>query len=80
MSDLEKLTLEDMREKQTDELENLEADLRRALWKSRFDNFTNQLDDTARIKKLRRGVARAKTLLTQREQAERKQAEQAAKA
>lgn len=70
MSDLQTITLEDMREKQTDELENLEADMRRALWKSRFENFTNQLDDTARIKKLRRGVAQVKTLLTERKQAE----------
>ncbi len=80
MSDLEKITLEDMREKQTEELENLEADFRRALWKTRFDNFTNQLDDTARIKKLRRGVARAKTLLTERKLTQKEQAEQAAKA
>lgn len=73
---LENVAPSDLREKQTEELENLESDLRRALWKARFDNFTNQLDDTARIKKLRRGVARVKTLLTQRNaQAQRKAAE-----
>ena len=70
MSDLEKVTLEEMREKATDELQNLEVDIRRALWKARFDNFTNQLDDTARIQKLRRDVARVKTVLTERKTAE----------
>jgi large subunit ribosomal protein L29 len=40
--------------------------LRRQLWKARFDNHTNQLDDTSTIKKLRQDLARVKTILTER--------------
>ncbi|MBW1762927.1 MAG: 50S ribosomal protein L29, partial [Deltaproteobacteria bacterium] len=38
----------------------------RQLWKARFDNHTNQLDDTSSIPKLRRDLARVKTILTER--------------
>ena len=55
-----------MREKATDELENLEQDLTRQLWKARFENHSNQLDNTSSIPKLRRDVARVKTILTER--------------
>ena len=51
----------------TEELQKLVAELRRKLWKARFDNHTNQLDDTSEIKKIRRDIARAKTILTERE-------------
>ena len=33
----------EIREKTQDELEGLESELRRQLWKARFDNHTNQL-------------------------------------
>lgn len=56
----------EVRERTDDELENLQQDLQRELWKARFDNFTNQLDDTSRINKLRRDIARVKTVLTER--------------
>ncbi len=57
----------DIRENNTtEELHTLEADLRRKLWRARFDNHTNQLDDTAEIKKVRRDIARVMTILTQR--------------
>jgi large subunit ribosomal protein L29 len=57
---------EEIRERSTEELDLLEGDLRRQLWKARFDNHTNQLDDTSSIQKLRRDLARVKTILTQR--------------
>lgn len=60
----------EVREKTTDELVTFEADLERQLWKARFDNHTNQLDDTATIGKIRRDVARVKTILTERRAAE----------
>jgi ribosomal protein L29 len=44
----------------------MEADLARELWQARFDNHTNQLDDTSSIKKLRRRIAKVKTILTER--------------
>ena len=58
---------EDIRENNTtEELLTLERDLRRKLWKARFDNHTNQLDDTSDIKKIRRDIARVMTILTER--------------
>lgn len=56
----------EIRERTTEDLRELEKDLTRQLWKSRFDNHTNQLDDTAKVRRLRRDVARVKTLLVQR--------------
>ena len=56
----------EVREKSNEELVELEAGLRRQIWKARFDNHSNQLDDTSSIRKLRRDLARVKTLLTQR--------------
>jgi len=55
----------DLREKAKPELEEMERDLTRELWKTRFSNFTNQLDDTAKMRRLRRDLARVKTVLTQ---------------
>jgi large subunit ribosomal protein L29 len=56
----------ELREHTDEELRNMEADLARELWQSRFDNHTNQLDDTSKIKKLRRRIATVKTILTER--------------
>lgn len=56
----------EIRERTTEDLQALEKDLTRQLWKSRFDNHTNQLDDTAKVRRLRRDVARVKTVLVQR--------------
>ena len=56
----------DLRELSVEELNLKESDLRRDLWKLRFDNHTNQLDDTAKISRLRRDIARIKTVLVER--------------
>ncbi|MCZ6805685.1 MAG: 50S ribosomal protein L29 [Deltaproteobacteria bacterium] len=56
----------DIRESTTEELSIMEGDVRRQLWKAQFDNYTSQLDDTSSIQKLRRDLARVKTILTQR--------------
>ena len=56
----------ELREQTIDELKEQERDLTRELWKSRMDNHTNQLDDTAKLRRLRRDIARVKTLLTER--------------
>ena len=58
----------EMRERTKGELEQMERDITRDLWKTRFSNFTNQLDDTAKIRRLRRELARVKTILTQKAQ------------
>jgi len=59
------MNVEELREKTGSELDEIERDLRRELWKSRFENHTNQLDDTARIRRLRREIARVNTLRTE---------------
>lgn len=58
---------EELREQTVDELRERERDLTRELWQARMDNHTNQLDDTAKIRRLRRDIARVKTLLTERQ-------------
>lgn len=57
----------EIREKTLDELKELDADLRRQLFKARFDNHTNALDDTASIGRLRRDIARVATILTEKQ-------------
>lgn len=56
----------ELRDRTDSELAEMERDFSRDLWKTRFENFTNQLDDTAKIRRLRRDVARIKTLRTER--------------
>ena len=60
-------TAAELREQTSEELRAVQRDLVRELWKARFDNHTNQLDDTSKIKKLRRRIARVNTILTERE-------------
>ncbi len=60
----------EIREKSIEEIQTLEGELRRKLWKAKFDNHTNQLDDTSDLRKLRRDIARVKTILTERTSAE----------
>ncbi len=55
----------------TDErLNELEKTLRRQIFDARIKNFTNQLDDTASIRRARRDLARVKTILSERKGAE----------
>jgi len=56
----------ELKDKSIDELQELEKTMARDLWQSRFSNYSNQLDDTDKIRRLRRDVARVKTLLTQK--------------
>lgn len=56
----------ELRDRTQGELQQMERDLSRELWKARFSNFTNQLDDTAQIRRLRREIARVKTLLAEK--------------
>lgn len=68
----------DLRERTTDHLRELEKTLAGEVFQSRFKNFTNRLNDTASIRKARRDLARVKTILTERAQAEAQQAPAAA--
>jgi large subunit ribosomal protein L29 len=58
----------EIREKNSDELQSLQKDLRVQLFKARIQNHTNQLDSTAKLGKLRKDIARINTVLRQREQ------------
>lgn len=61
------MKVSELREQTVEELEIQERDLTRELWKTKMDNYTNQLDDTAKIRRIRRDIARIKTLRTERQ-------------
>ena len=56
----------ELRECTNDRLADLEKTLRRQIFEARIKNFTNQLDDTASIRRARRDLARVKTILSER--------------
>ncbi|NMC70861.1 MAG: 50S ribosomal protein L29 [Myxococcales bacterium] len=56
----------EIRERSDQELADLESRLTRDLFQLRFRNFTNRLDDTSQLGKLRRDLARVKTVRRQR--------------
>jgi large subunit ribosomal protein L29 len=58
--------IEDMRVKSDDQLTGDLADLKREAFNLRFQAATNQLERPARIKEVRRDIARIKTLKTER--------------
>lgn len=59
---------EDLRVKTDDQLSADLADLKREAFNLRFQAATNQLERPARIKEVRRDIARIKTLQTERSQ------------
>ena len=58
----------DMRVKSDDQLSGDLGELKREAFNLRFQAATNQLERPARIKEVRRDIARIKTLQTQRSQ------------
>ena len=60
------MKMAELREQPTEELETLATSLGRDLFDVRIKNYTNQLDDTSKIRKLRRDIARVNTLLAAR--------------
>ncbi|OYX96450.1 MAG: 50S ribosomal protein L29 [Novosphingobium sp. 35-62-5] len=59
---------EDLRVKSDDQLSADLAELKREQFNLRFQGATNQLQRPARIKEVRRDIARIKTLQTERSQ------------
>ncbi len=59
---------EDMRVKSDDQLSSDLSELKREAFNLRFQAATNQLERPARIKEVRRDIARIKTLQTERSQ------------
>lgn len=56
----------DLNAKSVEELNELEKSTSRELWQSRFSNHSNQLDDTDKVRRLRRDIARVKTIIAQK--------------
>ncbi len=56
-------------EKSADELKNDLVSAKKELFNLRFQNATNQLDNTARIKEVRKNIARIQTVITQKQKA-----------
>ncbi|MBP3853164.1 MAG: 50S ribosomal protein L29 [Erysipelotrichaceae bacterium] len=59
----------DIREKTTEELNAEISVLKDELFNLRFQQATGQLENTARLKTVKKSIARIKTVLTERENA-----------
>ena len=62
--------LEDLRKKSETELNEELVAAKKELFNLRFQNATNQLDNTARIKEVRKNIARIQTVMTAKAKAE----------
>ena len=58
--------LDELRAKNTEQLEMELVSAKKELFNLRFQNATNQLNNTARIKEVRKNLARIQTVLTQK--------------
>ena len=58
--------VEDLKKKSDAELAQELTDAKKELFNLRFQNATNQLDNTARIKEVRKNIARIQTVITQK--------------
>lgn len=57
--------LEELREKSNEELQAELVSAKKELFNLRFQNATNQLDNTSRITAVRKNIARIQTIMTQ---------------
>ena len=58
--------VEDLKTKSAAELANELVAAKKELFNLRFQNATNQLDNTSRIKEVRKNIARIQTVMTQK--------------
>ena len=58
--------VEDLKNKSDAELAQALVDAKKELFNLRFQNATNQLDNTARIKEVRKNIARIQTVITEK--------------
>ena len=58
--------VEDLRTKSAAELQEELVAAKKELFNLRFQNATNQLDNTSRIKEVRKNIARIQTLIAQK--------------
>ncbi len=59
--------VEDLKSKSAAELAQNELAAKKELFNSRFQNATKQLDNTARIKEVRKNIARIKPVITKKQ-------------
>ena len=59
--------LKDLNNKTVAELKAELVDAKKELFNLRFQNATNQLDNTSRIKEVRKNIARIQTVITAKE-------------
>ena len=64
------MNAEDLRAKSVDELVKIIVDLRKEQFNARFQKAQGALENTAQVRKSRRTIARAKTILNQKRQVE----------
>ena len=57
---------EDIRVKSSEELETVLADLKKEQFNLRFQSASGQLENTARVRQVRRDVARVQTLMAEK--------------
>ena len=62
--------LEELKTQSVADLNAQLVDAKKELFNLRFQNATNQLDNTSRIKDVRRNIARIQTVITQKSKAE----------
>ena len=58
--------LKDLREESVAALQEQLVAAKKELFNLRFQNATNQLDNTARIKEVRKNIARIQTIITEK--------------
>lgn len=58
--------LEELRSLTAADLQTRLVDAKKELFNLRFQNATNQLDNTARIKEVRKNIARIQTIITEK--------------
>ena len=61
--------VEDLKSKSAAELNNELVAAKKELFNIRFQNATNQLDNTSRIKEVRRNIARIQTVISEQARA-----------
>jgi large subunit ribosomal protein L29 len=61
--------VEDLKAKSAAELNEELVAAKKELFNLRFQNATNQLDNTSRIKEVRKNIARIQTVITEQEKA-----------
>ena len=64
------MKVEDVRAKSDDELKEQLLDLRKEAFNLRFQTASGQLENTARVRQVRRDIGRIKTILNDRHRAQ----------